>query len=90
MAKATYKPIPYNPAKSIEEDLKNSTFKKAWDALEDEFAATGCPPVGWYDSRTGCIKNGRIATIPCTGRGITRLSPPFSPARDASQIRCGC
>lgn len=39
MAKTTYKPIPYNPAKSIEEDLKNSTFKKAWDALEDEFAA---------------------------------------------------
>jgi DNA-binding XRE family transcriptional regulator len=34
-----YKPVPYNPKKSLEKDLQTPEFRQAWEALEDEFAA---------------------------------------------------
>jgi DNA-binding XRE family transcriptional regulator len=35
----SYKPVSYRPKKTLEEELKDPEFKRAWDALEDEFAA---------------------------------------------------
>ncbi len=39
MANMKYKPVSYDPKKSLEKDLQNHDFKKAYKALEDEFAA---------------------------------------------------
>lgn len=38
MANTNYKPVPYKPKKELENDLQNPDFRKAWDALSDEFA----------------------------------------------------
>ncbi len=38
MADKNYKPIPYSPKKALERDLQNPDFRKAWEALDDEFA----------------------------------------------------
>jgi len=35
----SYKPVSYDPKKKLEEELQDPNFKKAWDALDDEFAA---------------------------------------------------
>ena len=35
----SYKPVSYDPKKKLEKDLQDPNFKKAWDALDDEFAA---------------------------------------------------
>ncbi|MFA7062140.1 MAG: helix-turn-helix transcriptional regulator [Pedobacter sp.] len=35
----SYKPVPYNPKKTLKEDLQDPDFRLAWEALEDEFAA---------------------------------------------------
>ncbi len=34
-----YKPVSYHPNKKIENELQNPDFKKAWEALDDEFSA---------------------------------------------------
>lgn len=34
-----YKPVAYDPKKKIDKDLQDPNFKKAWEALDDEFAA---------------------------------------------------
>ena len=34
-----YQPVSYDPMKSLESDLQNPDFRKAYEALEDEFAA---------------------------------------------------
>jgi DNA-binding XRE family transcriptional regulator len=39
MAETNYKPVSYNPKQTLESNLKNPEFKKAWDSLEDEFSA---------------------------------------------------
>ena len=39
MADMSYKPVPYNPRQSLESDLRNPDFRKAWEPLEDEFTA---------------------------------------------------
>jgi DNA-binding XRE family transcriptional regulator len=39
MADMKYKPVSYDPKKSLENDLQNPDFRKAYEALEDEFAA---------------------------------------------------
>jgi DNA-binding XRE family transcriptional regulator len=33
-----YKPVSYDPKKKLEVDLQDPNFKKAWEALGDEFA----------------------------------------------------
>lgn len=33
----SYKPVPYNPRKKSAKDLQDPSFKKAWEALDDEF-----------------------------------------------------
>ena len=35
----SYKPVSYHPKKKLENELQDPDFKKAWEALEDEFAA---------------------------------------------------
>lgn len=35
----SYKPVSYDPKKKLEKDLQNPNFKKAWEALDDEFLA---------------------------------------------------
>ena len=35
----SYKPVAYDPKKKLEEELKDPYFRKAWDALDDEFSA---------------------------------------------------
>lgn len=35
----SYNPVSYRPKKTLEKELKDPEFKRAWDALEDEFAA---------------------------------------------------
>jgi len=35
----SYKPVSYHPKKKLEQDLQNPSFKQAWEALDDEFAA---------------------------------------------------
>jgi DNA-binding XRE family transcriptional regulator len=35
----SYKPVSYKPKNKLENDLQDPEFKKAWEALEDEFAA---------------------------------------------------
>lgn len=35
----SYKPVSHHPKKKLEQDLQDSSFKQAWEALEDEFAA---------------------------------------------------
>ena len=35
----SYRPVTYNPKKSLEKDLLNPDFVLAWEALGDEFAA---------------------------------------------------
>jgi DNA-binding XRE family transcriptional regulator len=35
----SYKPVSYNPKKKLEKDLQDPNFKKAWEALDDEFVA---------------------------------------------------
>ncbi|NVN91854.1 MAG: helix-turn-helix transcriptional regulator [Desulfuromonadales bacterium] len=35
----SYKPVSYHPKKKLEQDLQDSSFKQAWEALDDEFAA---------------------------------------------------
>ena len=35
----SYKPVSYDPKKKLEKDLQDPNFKKAWEALDDEFAA---------------------------------------------------
>jgi DNA-binding XRE family transcriptional regulator len=35
----SYKPVAYDPKKKLVKELQNPGFKKAWDALDDEFAA---------------------------------------------------
>ena len=35
----SYKPVSYHPKKKLEQELQDSDFKQAWEALEDEFAA---------------------------------------------------
>lgn len=32
-----FNPVPYDHEKTLEEELKNPTFRKAYEALEDEF-----------------------------------------------------
>ena len=39
MADMKYQPVSYDPKKSLENDLQNPEFNKAYEALEDEFAA---------------------------------------------------
>ena len=39
MADMSYNPVPYNPKRSLENDLQNPDFRKAWETLEDEFSA---------------------------------------------------
>lgn len=34
-----YKPVSYHPKKKLENELQGPDFKKAWEALEDEFVA---------------------------------------------------
>ena len=34
-----YNPVSYRPKKTLEKELEDPEFKRAWDALEDEFAA---------------------------------------------------
>jgi len=34
-----YKPVAYDPKKKLVKELQDPSFKKAWDALDDEFAA---------------------------------------------------
>ncbi len=34
----SYKPVSYNPEKTLAKELEAPEFKEAWDALEDEFA----------------------------------------------------
>ncbi len=38
MADMKYQPVSYDPRKSLEKDLQNPDFKKAYESLEDEFA----------------------------------------------------
>lgn len=35
----SYKPVSYDPKKKLEKDLQDPNFKKAWEALDDEFVA---------------------------------------------------
>ncbi len=35
----SYKPVAYHPKKKLEQEVQDSNFKQAWEALEDEFAA---------------------------------------------------
>ncbi len=35
----SYKPVSYHPKKKLEQDLQDPSFKQAWEALDDEFAA---------------------------------------------------
>ncbi|MBU5613746.1 helix-turn-helix domain-containing protein [Geomonas azotofigens] len=35
----SYKPVAYHPEKKLEKELQSPDFKKALDALDDEFAA---------------------------------------------------
>ena len=35
----SYKPVSYHPKKKLENELQDPNFKKAWEALDDEFAA---------------------------------------------------
>jgi DNA-binding XRE family transcriptional regulator len=35
----SYKPVSYHPRKKLEQDLQDASFKQAWEALDDEFAA---------------------------------------------------
>jgi DNA-binding XRE family transcriptional regulator len=35
----SYKPVSYHPTKKLENELQDPDFKKAWEALDDEFAA---------------------------------------------------
>lgn len=35
----SYKPVAYAPKKKLEDELQDPDFKKAWEALDDEFAA---------------------------------------------------
>ena len=35
----SYKPVSYHPKKKLENELQDTDFKKAWEALDDEFAA---------------------------------------------------
>jgi len=39
MAEMSYNPVTYNPKQSLENDLQNPAFRKAWETLEDEFTA---------------------------------------------------
>jgi len=39
MADVKYQPVSYDPKKALEKDLQNPDFRKAYAALEDEFAA---------------------------------------------------
>lgn len=39
MADMKYQPVSYDPRKALENDLQNPEFSKAYEALEDEFAA---------------------------------------------------
>ena len=34
-----YKPVSYDPKKKLKKDLQAPNFKKAWEALDDEFFA---------------------------------------------------
>lgn len=38
MADMKYQPVSCDPRKSLEKDLQNPDFKKAYESLEDEFA----------------------------------------------------
>lgn len=33
----SYKPVSYDPKKRLEKELQDPDFKKAWEALDDEF-----------------------------------------------------
>lgn len=35
----SYNPVSYHPKKKLENELQDPDFKKAWEALDDEFAA---------------------------------------------------
>lgn len=35
----SYKPVAYDPKKILVKELQDPSFKKVWDALDDEFAA---------------------------------------------------